>query len=149
VHVRCPSSSARAVDVLSLKEKDEITWGVGMAKSNLNPQPHLDSHKNTFKKPSLSLPINTPLSLSLQPTITTSQPSRGAAFHHVHLSQGGICIERPFIVTSTAINQTNHLNISWRNLLSFEDLLVFFSFFFFETSTFLAGPHKFLFSGYW
>ena len=132
MHVRCPSSSARAVDVLSLKEKDEITWGVGMAKSNLNPQPQLDSQK--------AITV-----ISHQTTITTSQPSRGAAFHHVHLSQGGICIERPFIVTSTAINQTNHPNISWRKLLSFEDLLVFFSFFFFETSTFLAGPHKFLF----
>jgi len=147
VHVRCPSSSARAVDVLSLKEKDEITWGVGMAKSNLNPQPHLDSHKNTFKNPSLSLPINTPLSLSLQPTITNflTLPRCGLPSCP---SVAGWIQHRKAIVISTAINQTNHLNISWGKLLSLEDLLVFFSFFFFETSTFLAGPHKFLFSGY-
>jgi hypothetical protein len=54
-------------------------------------------------------------------------------------------MHRKAIVTSTAINQTNYLDISWRKLFILEDLLVFFSFFFFETSTFLAGPHKFLF----
>jgi len=43
-------------------------------------------------------------------------------------SVAGWIQHRKAIVISTAINQTNHPNISWMKLLSLEDLLVFFFF---------------------